>query len=319
MGTVAPTVCSGRLSRRSLLKAAGAAGLLASVPALSSCSAPADTTMVRSDVARAAPRTGLTTALTPFATGLFDRVAPAAGNCVVSPLSVAAVLAMMRNGAIGATATELDAVLGASVTGLNDELNATLQALAAINAGPTGVKVNVANALWGQSNLTWQRPFLDALAANYGAGMRTVDFSGRSAQVVDQVNAWINTETSGSIPHLVTPDMITPMTRLVLANALHLKGDWASKFDAQATRKEPFTTASGGTVEADMMHQSLTTDWYATAAWRAAALRLADPTLAMVLILPTAPTAARLGDLLGGDGLARVFTGTATVQLSMPR
>lgn len=111
---------------------------------------------------------------------------------------------MIRNGAVGQTASELDSVPGASSDDLNVELNTTLQALAAINAGASGVTVNVADALWGQRDLSWGRPFLDPLAAHYGAGMRTVDFRTRSAEVVDAVNDWVESETSGLIPRIVT-------------------------------------------------------------------------------------------------------------------
>lgn len=308
------------MDRRTLLRAAGLAGLFGGAAAtLSSCASPVVPGEIRSDVTRTPPRTtSYASALPPFSVRLFDEVAPA-GNGVLSPFSVAVVLAMIRNGAVGQTASELDGVLGASVADLNAELNSTLQALAAINAGSSGVKVNVADSLWGQQDLTWQRPFLDALAANYGAGMRTADFRTRSAQVVDAVNDWVKAETSGLIPKIVTTDMITSMTRLVLANAIHVKGRWLSPFDERSTSKQPFTTASGARVEVDLMAQSLMTDWYETDGWRAAALRLKEPDLALALILPTYPTAP-LGTVLGGDGLTRLFGGgRATVQLSMPR
>ena len=309
------------MNRRSLLRAAGLAGLLAGAgPTLTSCAAPADAGVVRSDVPRATPLPQpYVSALTPFSTRLFDQVAPQAGNCVVSPFSVAVVLAMIRNGAAGRTASEMDAVLGAPIADLNAEFNATLQALAAVDAGSSGVRVNVADAVWAQQDLTWGRPFLDALAAHYGAGLRTADFRTGSARVVDAVNDWVKAGTNGLIPALVTGDMITPMTRLVLANAIYMKGGWESPFDTGATRKEPFTTADGARVDVDMMNQAHLADWYATARWRATALRLKEPDVALALVLPTNP-ATRLGDLLDGEGLAPLFAGgRATVQLSMPR
>lgn len=276
--------------------------------------------MLRSQVDRVVPPgTPYASRLTPFATRLFDQVAPDEGNCVVSPLSVAIVLAMVRNGAAGQTASELDAVLGAPVDQLNAEFNATSSALASIDGGASGVRVTVADALWGQQDLAWERPFLDALAAYYGTGMRTTDFRTRSAQVVDDVNTWVRQETQGLIPKIVSTDQVTASTRLVLANAIYLKGAWASPFSAEATTRQPFTTASGQTVEADMMTRSLATDWYATERWRAAALRLAHPDLALALVLPTEP-ATRLGGLLGAEGFDPLFAGgRASVDLTVPR
>ena len=38
-------------------------------------------------------------------------------------------------------------------------------------------------------------------------------------------------ETEGRITHLISPDAITPFTRLVLANAVYLKAEWQQPFD----------------------------------------------------------------------------------------
>lgn len=295
----------------------------AGVPTLTSCATSVSPGLAKSDLARKTPRTGdYSSGLGPFATRLFDKVAPASTNCVLSPFSIVAVLAMIRNGAVGDTATQMDTVLGTPIADLNEELNSTLQALSAISQGPNKVTLKVANTLWGQRELSWKTDFLDALAAYYGAGMRTVDFRTQSAQVVDTINDWIKTETNGLIPKLVTSGMITNATRLVLANALYLKGNWRNPFDPKATRKEEFTTDNGTIVTVDMMNASFHTDGYQTSSWKAAGLRLTDPSLAMAAVLPTAPAAATgsLTDLIGADGLTRIFAGNPTsVVLSMPR
>lgn len=39
---------------------------------------------------------------------------------------------------------------------------------------------------------------------------------------------------------MLPPGSVDPLTRLVLINALYFKGNWATKFDAEATRQRPF-------------------------------------------------------------------------------
>lgn len=313
------------LMRRSLLHLTGAAGLAALMtPAMTACSTrPAEAGEVTSSVDRRPRRSGNEpTVLAPFALRLFDRVQPDAANRVISPFSVAVALAMTRNGAAGSTATEMDTVLGAPIETLNDELNTTLQALTAINDSDADVQVNVANSVWGQAGVPWEQPFLDALAANYGTGMRTVDFDADPNSVVDVINAWVSDETNDLIPDLLSPDLIDHLTRVVLVNAVYLKGGWKAPFSEALTTTKPFTTATGERVSADMMSDlQQHTHWHATAGWKASALDVIHPDLALALVLPTAPDEPSLSRLLGDDGLDRIFDDRtrANVQLTLPK
>ncbi len=40
------------------------------------------------------------------------------------------------------------------------------------------MQLNIANAIWGQQDYTFEKAYLDLLAVNYGAGIRLVDFAG---------------------------------------------------------------------------------------------------------------------------------------------
>lgn len=44
----------------------------------------------------------------------------------------------------------------------------------------------------------------------------------------------------GKIQNLLPPGSVDSLTRLVLINALYFKGNWATKFEAEATRQRPF-------------------------------------------------------------------------------
>src|SRR4051794_34084412 len=70
--------------------------------------------LVTADVQRSAAGdpTAAGAAMAAFGVDLWGRL-PVDGNLAISPYSIYAVLAMARAGAAGATATELDAVLGA--------------------------------------------------------------------------------------------------------------------------------------------------------------------------------------------------------------
>ena len=65
--------------------------------------------------------------------------------------------------------------------------------------------------------------FLGTLAAQYGAGVHPVDFT--SPDTVKMINSWVRQQTADRIPKLF--DDLLPDTRLVLANAVYLRADWA--------------------------------------------------------------------------------------------
>lgn len=44
----------------------------------------------------------------------------------------------------------------------------------------------------------------------------------------------------GKIQNLLPSGSVDSLTRLVLINALYFKGNWATKFEAEATRQRPF-------------------------------------------------------------------------------
>ena len=121
MGSPTPAV-----TRRTLLAAAALAA-----SGLSGCSAP---DVLRADVQRQPPDEGqagaVTAAVAAFSRDLLSSVA-AGSNLVCSPCSVLVALAMVRLGATGPTAQEMDAVLHLPGLGtLNRGLNAVEQALA---------------------------------------------------------------------------------------------------------------------------------------------------------------------------------------------
>lgn len=203
-------------------------------------------------------------AIQAFTLDLFDRTANG-DNAVSSPYSVAVGLAMTTNGARGDTAEEmLDVMRIPDVAQLNTGLNSVTQ-LIATRSGPqlrrdgseTEIALAVVNSLWGQRDTTWERVFLDAVAGHYGGGMRLVDYVREREAARTQINQWIADSTRDRITDLVSADMLTALTRLVLVNAIYLKAPWAQPFEKSATEPRPFTRADGSVVEVDMMAAAL--------------------------------------------------------------
>jgi serpin B len=230
-----------------------------------------------------------------FAAHLHSVAATPAANFTMSPLSIAVAFGMLRAGSRGATGRQLDAVFGfpqsSRVEGSPHE---ALNALTAELVTPPPLKgsrhapapvVAIANALFVDDGFgpSVQLPFLDLLAAQYGAHPATVDFSSSSA--TQAINDWVVEQTRGRIEKLF--DALDPATLMVLANAVYLKATWMNQFRRVATETQPFMTASGSTVRAPLMSQSTDPVPYSeNDQWQRITLPYVGGELAMRVVLP---------------------------------
>ena len=261
-----------------------------------------------------------------FSADLYRQVATVPGNQVCSPYSVAIALAMTRNGARGQTATEMDSVLHAPETSLlNSALNALQHHLDSragerrrADGSSAVIALDVANSLWGQAGAQWQDEFLDALARNYGAGVRLVDYLTDPETARRKINAWTADRTNDRIPELVPPDALTELTRLVLVNAIYLKAPWEEPFEPALTQQAPFTRADGSTVTAPMMHGSLRSAGFSSGpGWRAVDLPYAGSQLAMAIVLPDEGNRDAYERALDSATLAQLLTGFEPTRLTL--
>src|SRR6266508_139946 len=174
-----------------------------------------------------------------FAGGLYGRLATKKGNLALSPYSVAVALGMTLNGARGSTAAEMRDVLKIADTArFNGGLNALTRAVEGL-AGPVkradgsaaDVALDAANALFGDRSTPWAPDFLDTLAREYGAGMRTVDFIKHTEEARTLINGWTADRTHDKIPEIIPEGILDALTRLVLVNALYSKAPWEVPFE----------------------------------------------------------------------------------------
>ena len=86
----------------------------------------------------------------------------------------------------------------------------------------------------------------------------TIDnvYSFTDQATLDMINKWAAEHTNNLIKEVITPDMVTPQTVMIFANALYFKGMWDKHFDKRLTHKANFYTADQRTVSVDMMSMS---------------------------------------------------------------
>lgn len=270
-------------------------GLPALVALLESCggdeTSPASTQAVESNVARIAAgpteATAAARSLDDFGVALYRKLAAvdATGNIVMSPASIAVALTMTMAGARGNTLDEMASTLRIDdPTAIHRSMNALTAALDALSHDD--LALDIVNSLWGQAGLTFEAPFLDTLAAEYGAGLEIVDYVADPEAARLAVNAWVAAATHDRIPDLIAEGIFDEDTRLTLVNAIYLKATWANQFDTEATADGTFTTAAGDAVQLPMMTRTMQADYATGDGWQAVELGYENSSLAMLLIVP---------------------------------
>jgi serpin B len=171
------------------------------------------------------------------------------GNVVSSPGSLLIALAMLRAGASGETAAEMDRVLGLPAENRDEAMNALLASVDRFDGDPGSVDednpprkpvMHAANGLFVDKGVPTGKPFLDTLARHYGTGVYPVDFKDEGA-TKPAIDAWVNKNTGGRIKE--APAKYDRDNTFSLLNSLYFDAAWIDPYDTNSTSDLTFTTA----------------------------------------------------------------------------
>jgi serpin B len=248
-----------------------------------------------------------------FALDLYSRLSSCGGNLFFSPFSVSTALAMAYGGAQGATAEEIVAALRFPFG--QDRLHpAFADLLKQIKGKSQGLELSLANGLWTQRGYEFRGSFKDLVKSHYRGELRELDFSTAAAEACRIINEWAERETRGKIRDLIQPSMLDEWTRLILANAIYFKGDWARPFRKDQTEDAPFKTPKQE-VTVPMMHQQASFAYMETRSFQALQLPYAGWNLSTVIFLPR--KTGGLPDLEKSLTPERLATWLAELRMSM--
>lgn len=249
------------------------------------------------------------------------------GNLIFSPYSVSLAFSMAYAGARGETEAEMAETLNFLPQG------AQHPAFNAIESRMSGLgeeggedrsppfRLDVANSAWGQEGLRFEQAYLETLAGQYGAGVRPVDF-GQPDRASGKINEWVEEETEGRIRDLITPEVVSQDTRLVLANAVYFKASWLSSFEKRMTEDGPFTLPGGGTVTVPLMRQRSYLPYAEGEGYQAVRLPYRGGAADMLVVLPEQGRFGEVEDRLGAgllEGVEENVRPNEFVELTMPR
>lgn len=226
------------------------------------------------EAAAAAKGGEIATAMNTFGEKLYEQLKQKQGNIVFSPYSIDAVMLMAYGGAGGDTKTEMAAALQLPLimppgddAGDETAIHKAFSELAkAVNGREQqdngerqkqrGFELVSPNAMWMQKDYDFRKEYIGLIKQNYGATLEEMDFSNDPDAAVKAINDWVSNQTQERIKELVNAGVITPLTRLVLTNAIYFKAEWQSQFTKEATRPQDFTLPDGNKMKTPMMNQT---------------------------------------------------------------
>ena len=227
------------------------------------------------------------------------------GNIFFSPYSVFTALAMTYEGAKGVTADEMSSVL--SVEQDNESLHYYMKSLYEfLNNENDDYNISTANALWVKENLQLLDDYLKVIWDYYGGDATDVDFN-NPQEAAGIINQWVENNTNGLIKDLITESAISPLTALILTNAIYFKGVWKVQFDPENTTDKDFEISSGNSVKVSTMNLIETEDVFnytETDDLQILELPYTGNDLSMIILLPKNNDLSDIIDLIDNDKLS---------------
>lgn len=189
-----------------------------------------------------------------FALDLLRRLGPGQANLVMSPSSLAALLAMVEPGTAGSTEAGIAEALHASNLSAAGQSAGwrDLEASLAASARRGHVTLETANEAWLQDGLPVRPAYLNLLARDFAAHVSEADFAHDPATAAGRINSWVSSHTAGHITRLVDASQLEDMVA-VLVDAVYMDARWARAFPTSLTAPASFHISTATSVQVPMM------------------------------------------------------------------
>ncbi|XP_076992237.1 serpin B7 isoform X2 [Tamandua tetradactyla] len=185
------------------------------------------------------------------------------GNMIFSSLSLFTALALVRLGARGDCASQIDKLLhfnSALGHRNSSDTQPALQSqlkrvLSDINTSHNDYQLSMANGLFVEKVFDFHKNYIECAEKLYGAFVEQVDFTNDVKDTSYKINKWIERETHGKIKTIIPEGGISSSAVMVLINAVYFKGKWESAFAKNETQNHRFKSPKCPGKAVRMMHQ----------------------------------------------------------------
>ncbi|XP_061394161.1 antitrypsin-like [Musca vetustissima] len=157
-----------------------------------------------------------------------------AKNIAVSPLAVETCLAMIRMGAEGETAQNLDQVLNNTSKDFSfiiDTYHNELKKYTSSNV------LKLANKMYVINKHPINKDFEAILSSQFFTNVENIDFK-KTKETAETINHWVDSKTGNAIADL--EENLKPTTDLLLVSTVNFNGKWKTEFNEKWTKPDKF-------------------------------------------------------------------------------
>lgn len=171
-------------------------------------------------------------------------------NSLYSPMSLYMALAMMAESAQGYTRQEiLDAIYINDSSMIGEETGKLFRKQYFHNE--IG-KLNLANSLWLNKDIQFNKELLDRLATDYYSYSFHVDFADKDTS--KKISDWVSENTGGRLGKDPKDFMTDSNQVMMLLNTIYFYDEWMDRFNEDKTEEDMFYLADGSTIKCDFMN-----------------------------------------------------------------
>ena len=172
-------------------------------------------------------------------------------NILFSPYSLSSAFAMVYEGAKENTKEEIKEVFHFPETNiLRPNFAAIYNQTNALNKN---YLLRTGNALWVEETFPLIKDYSKNVESYYGGKSVNLDFINKTEASRKTINDFISEQTNKKIPELIEQGILSPVTRLVLTNAIYFEGEWLVPFNKSHTKDLDFKTDSLDIIKSSMM------------------------------------------------------------------
>ena len=209
-------------------------------------------------------------------------------NILISPLSIASVLAMAGNGADGETRAELEKLLGGSIS--MEDLNEYYHNYLANLPSSDKAKLNIANSIWNSEALQIRDEYLQTVKDYYpNMDVFKAPFTDST---MNEINSWISDKTDNMIQNMLKS--MDPNAVTYLVNALAFDAEWETAW------KGSYVTDFGTDTKQKVTMMTGSEEYYISDEYAEGFVKpYAGGTYSFVGILPRESKSVTLSDYIG--------------------
>lgn len=178
-----------------------------------------------------------------FTFKLFSYLMEKYSNIVVSPISLYSSLIVLHAASSGSTEAQLTKLL--ALTGVSDkQIAAGYRSI--LDSMDSGLgdrnQMKLINTMLVDKKVPISSTYVDKMSKYYNLAVESVEFATEAEHIFQFVNNQVNWATDGKIKTILEqrPD---PLSKLLLLNAVHFKGEWAKSFNPKDTTSMAFRNA----------------------------------------------------------------------------